>query len=194
VILLLQTGHGGYDALEYHLALSVDPAAGSLAGDESRLRRRLLRSGIVYPRLLWSPDIERVAVVDLPLSFKRKGGELVIPSRNYSSGKDLEARIILLRVPEPLDAPNGLKAGITGVTNRLLRLANPRGLPLWFPVNDHPSDKASTTLRSRSPSRTRRWPPGCTQRTKTGRNGSDLCVGDAAAARQLPGRDQRGRL
>jgi len=137
-----KSGNGGYDVLEYRLALTIDPTSGSLAGEcgiDAQATQTLESLHLDYA----GPDIASVEVDNVPADFKHRGGELIIfPATPHSEGQIFEVLVSYSGVPKPLETcygPHGwLREGDTIYT-----LGEPQGALAWYPVNDHPSDKAT---------------------------------------------------
>lgn len=135
-------GNGGYDALDYHLALTIDPAAGTLTGDatmKAEATQDLESFNLDYA----GPKIATVAVDGAPARFTHKGEELAIhPVKPLGAGQVFEARVVYSGIPEPLETVNGPQ-GWHHEGDTVYTLGEPEGAATWYPVNDHPSDKAT---------------------------------------------------
>jgi aminopeptidase N len=145
-----QLGNGGYDALEYRLALTVDPVAGSLSGDatmKAKTTEALESFNLDYA----GPKIESVAVDGSPARFSHEDGELEIhPVAPLEAGQVFETRIVYSGIPEPLENVDGPQ-GWHHEGDTVYTLGEPEGASTWFPVNDHPSDKATYRIEITAP-------------------------------------------
>lgn len=142
-------GNGGYDVRHYDLDLVIEPADDTIEGivtitavatqDLSRFNLDLIGF-----------DVERVSVDGAEASFERSDAELIVtPARPISSGSEMSVEVKYggthaphrsEAIPEPLGWLQG-RDGTEYV------ISEPDGTRAWFPVNDHPSDKAAYTFR-----------------------------------------------
>ena len=140
-------GNGGYDALHYEIALKVDPIAGTVAGSvtvESRAVQDLDSFDLDFSGL----DIEGVRVGGLSAEYRRKKQELIIecPGR-VAAGETFATEVIYSGKPVPQTDSDALSVGWQHVGDTIYTLDEPQGAATWFPVNDHPSDKATYLFR-----------------------------------------------
>ncbi|MFH0917189.1 MAG: M1 family metallopeptidase [bacterium] len=140
-------GNGGYDALHYEIALAVDPVAGTVVGSvtiESRAVQGLDSFALDFSGL----EIESVRVGGLPAEYRRKGQELIVecPDR-LATGETFATEVAYSGKPVPQEDSDTLSVGWQQVGDAIYTLDEPQGAATWFPVNDHPSDKATYVFR-----------------------------------------------
>ncbi len=147
-----ELGNGGYDVAHYDLDLAYDPETDVLEGAvtiEASATDDLRRFNLD----LLGMDVKLISVDGRRAEFRRNGGELVItPSAPIETGEEFAVVVEYEGVPEPSVIP-----GIEGDNGWLttpegsLTLNQPDGARTWLPSNDHPSDKASFTIRITAP-------------------------------------------
>jgi len=148
-----QLGNRGYDVTHYDLGLRYDPSTGAVRGDTkitatSKAPLRRFHLDLVGMR------VDAAAVDGVPARVERRAGELVVrPRTPIRAGDDFSVRVRYSGAPEAraiagLGAPNGWIRSDEGVVT----LNEPDGARTWFPANDHPTDKASFTIRVDVPS------------------------------------------
>ncbi|WP_344889957.1 M1 family metallopeptidase [Actinomadura meridiana] len=139
-------GNGGYDALHYSLDLSYDPDYDQLDG-EVTLIARATQNLSSFDLDLSGMDVEKVTVDRRKADYKRRGQELIItPRRGLRKGKVFTATIRYGGVPQTIVGSPivfGSPYGFLHTPDGAFVGGEPNGASTWFPVNDHPSDKAS---------------------------------------------------
>ncbi|MEV0896164.1 M1 family metallopeptidase [Actinoplanes sp. NPDC049802] len=140
-------GNGGYDVGGYDLALRYDPAAGKLSGTATitaTATQDLSRFNLDLARL----TATTVIVDGAPATVATEGNELVVtPAAGIPKGRGFTAVVSYSGQPgqlenEILGAGGWLRDGKKGA----IALGQPESASTWFPVNDHPSDKATFRL------------------------------------------------
>jgi aminopeptidase N len=151
-----ELGNGGYDVQKYTLILDVDPVANALNANE-------IIDAIAIERLAsFNLDFQGLTVDDLSVNdsaatIQRRGHELMItPSRPLTSGKPFTIEIKYHGNPEPgepVTSPAFIgKVGWFHNSDGSITVQNePNGAANWFPVNDHPHDKATYRFDIRVP-------------------------------------------
>ena len=141
-------GNSGYDVEHYDIAIDSGFPLPGLVGD-TRLRATATRKLSAFNLDLRGLEVHSVAVDGKRARFVRSDGELVVtPRAPLFEGDEFHVRVKYSGTPETgtipsIGAPNGWLTDEAGVTT----LDEPDGASLWFPANDHPSDKASFTFR-----------------------------------------------
>ena len=144
------TGNGGYDVLHYDLSLHYTPPAPDPAPLEGTLRAT---AGIV---LTPTQDLDRfnldlrgltatrVQINGRPMRFTQVDNELVItPRPKLRRGHQVK---VVVRYGGTTTRPTDIEGALYGwVTTRdgAMVANEPDGAATWFPVNDHPRDKAT---------------------------------------------------
>ncbi|GAA4922846.1 M1 family metallopeptidase [Actinoplanes utahensis] len=139
-------GNGGYDVAGYDLALRYDPASGKLDGTATitaTATQALSRFNLDLAGLA----VSAVTVDGAAATAAREGAELVItPAAGIPSGRAFTAVVTYGGTPAPthndtLGTSGWLRSGAGAIA-----LGQPESASTWFPVNDHPSDKATFRL------------------------------------------------
>ena len=136
-------GNGGYDVAHYDLDLAYEPAT-------DRLRGRATISARATQALSWfNLDLNGLQVTDVrvdgrPARWRHVGDELtIIPQRAIAKRSRFRVVVRYGGVPLVLDEPALGQAGVFPTDDGALIVGQPHVADTWFPVNDHPLDKAS---------------------------------------------------
>lgn len=136
-------GNGGYDAQHYHMVLNVDLA-------ESHLENRLTLDAIATQPLsrfnldFLGFEIHSLTVNDVPAEYERTFGELtVIPAAPLAEGEAFQVMVHYSGTPEDMTKYESLGTGWNFYLGGVYVVSEPSGSAQWFPVNDHPRDKAT---------------------------------------------------
>jgi aminopeptidase N len=137
-------GNGGYDVRHYDLDLSYDPPTDVLAGRasiEAKAKRRLCSFNLDLAGL----EVTSVKIEGRRAAWNRAGDELeVTPKRPLGKRDDFRVSVAYQGVPIEFPHPiSGVPAGFTRTSDGVVVAGQPASAAAWFPVNDHPSDKAS---------------------------------------------------
>ena len=140
-------GNGGYDAVNYDLTLAWDPATNTLAGS-TVIDALATQNLATFDLDLRGFTVLSVNVNEAPATFKRNGQELRIrPAEIVPTGSNFRILVDYSGIPEPVADPDGSSSGWILTNDGATALGEPQGSPGWFPVNDHPSDKATFSFR-----------------------------------------------
>jgi aminopeptidase N len=140
-------GNGGYDVQKYTLALNIDPASNSLGATatiEARATETLSSFDLDFVGL----DIDSITVDDAPADFARSEHELTImPQKPLKAGAGFTVVIAYHGSPEGHASITSLQmapeVGWSHAANGAINvMSEPNGASGWYPVNDHPLDKA----------------------------------------------------
>jgi hypothetical protein len=138
-------GNGGYDVQHYLLDLSYDPATDNLAGSatiDAKATQNLSRFNLDFDGL----TVRSIKVDGRPADWNRDNGELIVqPARGLRDGAAFNVVVRYDGVPQTLDE-FGL-SGFIHTDDGAIVAGQPHGAATWFPVNDHPSDKAAYTIK-----------------------------------------------
>ncbi len=136
-------GNGGYDVAHYDLDLRYDPAVGLLHG-RARIVARATARLSAFDLDLVGLTVRAVTVDGRPASWTRDGQELtVVPRRHLDRQHRFTVQVTYDGVPELLDEPALGASGFFATDDGFDIAGQPHGAATWFPVNDHPVDKAS---------------------------------------------------
>lgn len=135
-------GNSGYDVRHYGLDLDYSPGTGILKGTAviTATARKALSS---FHLDLDGLTVASVLVNGRAASYSRSGGELTVTPK-----KALRAKLPFVVVVRYSGIPQSVDdAGFLRTDDGTLVAGQPRVASTWFPVNDHPSDKAKYTIR-----------------------------------------------
>ena len=142
-------GNGGYDVQHYTLDLTVnDVAAGDLSGQtviDARATQDL--SSLNFDFIGF--EIKEILVNEQPAEFERSKQELiVIPSRSLAENETFTVKVQYQGSPGEMDSiAIPIQTGWITFEGGSFVLSEPDGAASFYPVNDHPLDKASYTFR-----------------------------------------------
>jgi len=168
-------GNSGYDVQHYTLDLDLDVAGGGLAAARTTIEAVALLDLCTFNLDFRGLEIDSVTVDEQPASFSRHNGELTIePRAPLPAGMRFTTKIAYHGTPIGQEAPTvgGLILTLVGALfgngaeqkpgpeegeqygsgwwrgrEEIFIAGEPAGAESWFPVNGHPADKATYTLR-----------------------------------------------
>ncbi|WP_052583912.1 M1 family metallopeptidase [Saccharomonospora iraqiensis] len=146
-------GNGGYDARHYAVTVRYDPEQGHLDGDTT-VTARATRALDRFNLDLRGFEVSSVEVDGEPAEHRRADeGELVVtPAQRLGDGDTFEARVRYAGEPVRGDSEDSLGEGWSGTpSGGAFVLGEPRSASYWYPVNEHPRDKATFELTARVP-------------------------------------------
>ena len=144
---LPQAGNGGYQVEHYELTLDVDPASGAIEGD-AVLTCEATQRLAAFDLDLAGLEVRSVAVDGAQAEFRRDGRELVVTCQQpVEAGQGFSAQVVYAGDPQPVEDAQSYTVGWQHTGDYIFTLDEPLGAATWFPVNDHPSDKATYTFR-----------------------------------------------
>jgi Peptidase family M1 domain/Peptidase M1 N-terminal domain/Immune inhibitor A peptidase M6 len=134
-------GNGGYDARHYELELRYDPATDVLSG-VAEIRAKARQNLSSFNLDLVGMNVRAIFVDGRRADFSRDEGELTVePRRGLRRGEDFRTVVVYDGVPETVT--EGGIAGFIHTDDGTLVAGQPDSAATWYPVNDHPLDKAS---------------------------------------------------
>lgn len=142
-------GNGGYDVDHYTIALTVDAEQNRIQGTTT------LTATATQPLSAFNLDfsgltISAIAVQGAPALFSRQGSELTItPTLPLAADTLFTTTVTYEGTPRPLRDP-GIpveQLGWIQVEAGIFVISEPSGAMTWYPVNNHPTDKATYTFR-----------------------------------------------
>ncbi|HWS31863.1 MAG TPA: M1 family metallopeptidase [Actinoplanes sp.] len=145
-------GNGGYDVAGYDLDLKYEPAANRLDGTATitaTATQDLSRFNLDLAGLAASA----VTVDGAKATSAADGTELVItPATGIVSGRPFTVVVTYGGTPKPLENETlGSGGWLRSGKNGAIALGQPESASTWFPVNDHPTDKATFKLAMNVP-------------------------------------------
>ena len=142
-------GNGGYDVLHYTLDLTVEDVAASNLDAVVAIEAKATQALSSFNLDLIGFAIESITVNDELAAFERAGQELTVtPAQSLATGETFIVQVTYSGAPEEVNsvAGEGL-VGWVAYEGGTFVLSEPDGAANFFPLNDHPLDKAAYTLR-----------------------------------------------
>jgi Peptidase family M1 domain/Peptidase M1 N-terminal domain/Immune inhibitor A peptidase M6 len=144
-------GNGGYDATHYLLAISYDPPTDTLKG-VATIDARATQNLSSFNLDLHGLNVESITVDGRPVGWSRDADELTVtPPRGIASQRAFRTVIAYDGVPETIDDGSLGLSGFIHTDDGALIAGQPKVAATWYPVNDHPLDKASYEFRVKVP-------------------------------------------
>jgi len=141
-------GNGGYDVEHYDLAIRYGPGTNHLHGVAT------ITAQTTQPLSCFSLDlvgltVSAVTVDGDPATWSRTHHELMIaPAAPLGSGADLTVVVTYDGFPKGFVIPSiDAVSGFIRTADGVVVAGEPEAATAWFPVNDHPTDRASYTFR-----------------------------------------------
>lgn len=144
-----QMGNGGYDVQHYTLALDVDVAGNTISGTAT-ISATATQPLSAFNFDLLGLDVASAEVDAQPAEFRRDGSELtLVPAQPLADGALFTTVIRYGGTPTPVRDPSADFAtlGWTAYSSGIYVVSEPSGSMNWYPVNNHPTDKATYTFR-----------------------------------------------
>lgn len=140
-------GNGGYDVQHYTLELSVDSDNHVLDG-RAEIAAVAMQRLEVFNLDLTGLNVAGVQVNGDPAQHRHVRSELEItPMAALPEGEAFTAVVEYSGIPNPIDGGVGFLLGWNRYDGGSYVASEPAGASTWYPVNDHPCDKASYTFR-----------------------------------------------
>jgi hypothetical protein len=135
-------GNGGYNVRHYLLDVTYNPATDVLRGVATirvRATQDLSRFNLDFDGL----RVQSITVDGRPATWTRSGGELrVTPARGIFDAQFFTVVVRYRGVPATIGGQFGTE-GFIHTDDGAVVIGEPHVAATWFPVNDHPSDKAT---------------------------------------------------
>jgi aminopeptidase N len=139
-------GNGGYDVEHYDITGTYDPATDVWSAATvitATATADLYRFHLDFDGM----TISRLVVDDKPAAYTRDNAELVVvPQHKIKSGSEITIEAAYSGVPKEFLLPIGdftLRTGFMATDDGATVAGQPDVAAGWFPVNDHPRDKAA---------------------------------------------------
>lgn len=137
-------GNGGYDVQHYTLTLDVDMTLNVLDGVtviEAIPTQDLSAFNLDFRGF----EISSLRVNDADAAYTREGRELTItPEAPLAEGEPFTVEVAYIGMPT--SRPGAFADGWTRYPTGVYVASEPAGAQNWYPVNDHPLDKATYTF------------------------------------------------
>lgn len=137
-------GNGGYDVRHYQLDVAYDPASDRLDGRAS-INAVATQSLCSFNLDLVGLNVRRVKVNGRWARWSRSGQELTItPKRPLKRWRRFQVAVRYDGVPVEFTLPGfDIRTGFMTTPDGVTVVGQPEVAAAWYPVNDHPLDKAS---------------------------------------------------
>jgi aminopeptidase N len=137
-------GNGGYNVRHYGLDLTYDPVTDRLEGRAS-IRAKAKQDLCSFNLDLVGFELAGVRVDGKSAAWSRTGQELTVtPRRSLENRAGFRVAVRYGGVPaEYLGSYVPVPIGFTPTSDGANAIGQPESAASWFPVNDHPRDKAS---------------------------------------------------
>lgn len=132
-------GNGGYDVISYDIELRFDPATGVIEATTA-LRAAATQDLSSFNLDLDGLDVSAITVDGEAAAFTRDGAELTV-TPDAPLGTDVEFETEVTYSGEPGESSFG--GWLDDTNGGIVAFGQPEVSAFWYPVNDHPLDKAS---------------------------------------------------
>lgn len=142
-------GNTGYDVQHVDLKLAIDPAQATIAGTASLQAMTTMPNLRQFSLDFVGFEIGVLTVNGQPAVYHRNEGKLWIeyPQPLLEEGTPFTVSISYAGTPVQVDSPYIHYADYLGLIfpggNTFYTLSEPDGARYWFPINDHPLDRAT---------------------------------------------------
>ena len=137
-------GNGGYDVAGYDLALRYDPKSGDLKGTATITASATQDLASFNLDLAGALTATKVTVDGKAAQSRAAGSEFVVtPAAGLVKGSTFTTVIDYGGKPGPMKNEVLGEGGWLKTADGAIALGQPESAATWYPVNDHPSDKAT---------------------------------------------------
>jgi aminopeptidase N len=142
-------GNGGYDVQHYTLDITVNNVATSDLKGKTTIEARTTQSLSSFNLDFIGFDIKSILVNGQPAEYQRSQQELTImPSAPLAENESFKVEVQYQGSPGEMDSMAiPIQTGWIPFEGGSFVLSEPDGAASFYPVNDHPLDKASYTFR-----------------------------------------------
>jgi aminopeptidase N len=146
-------GNGGYDARHYALRVKYDPATDRLSGTAT-IDATATDDLSSFNLDLSGLTVHEAVVDGAAARHARQSDELVItPAAGLRRGATFRVEITYDGTPAALSRPGLGATGFLHTADGAFAIGQPQAASTWYPVNDHPLDKATYTIELTAPER-----------------------------------------
>ncbi|MEV6318516.1 M1 family metallopeptidase [Streptomyces sp. NPDC051776] len=140
-------GNGGYDVGHYALRLDYDVESRRLDGT-AVVTAEATQDLRGFSLDLSGLKVRKVTVDGRKAEVRRERNKLVVrPAREIGKGATFRTAVDYHGRPRTLTDPDGSTEGWVPTDDGAFVVGEPAGAMTWFPVNNHPSDKATYDVR-----------------------------------------------
>ncbi|GAA4436786.1 M1 family metallopeptidase [Phytohabitans houttuyneae] len=144
-------GNGGYDVRHYKLAVRYDPSTDGLTGTAT-ITAAATDDLSSFNLDLVGLSVDTVKVNGTAAENKREDAELVItPAEGIVKDAEFTVEIGYSGKPQAIQSPDFGEGGFLHTDDGAIALGQPESASSWFPVNDHPIDKATYDVEATVP-------------------------------------------
>ncbi|WP_155884511.1 M1 family metallopeptidase [Actinomadura flavalba] len=137
-----KAGNGGFDVASYNIALDYRPKGKRVAGT-TRITATATRDLSRFNLDFTGNTVRSITVDGKKATFARSGGELTVtPAAALRKGAKFTAAVTYDGSPSTRTDPSLGRNGWIPTKDGAITLSQPVGSATWFPLSDHPSDKA----------------------------------------------------
>ncbi|MFH5823419.1 M1 family metallopeptidase [Georgenia sp. AZ-5] len=141
-----QSGNGGYDVRRYDLEVGYDPATDVLTG-EATITATATHNLSRFNLDLDGMEVRSVNVDGRDVRWRRDGQELTVtPAEGLKKDRRFEVAVTYDGVPRTFESDLLGTSGFMHTDDGAIVAGEPHAAAMWFPVNDHPVDKAAYTI------------------------------------------------
>lgn len=149
-----QLGNSGYDVQHYTIELAVDVLSNTITGTTT-ITAQATAALTSFNLDLLGLTVNQVAVNGTAATFSREGQELTItPTTPLENAQPFTVVVAYGGNPAPIEDP-GIPFETIGWLDYdkegIYVFSEPSGAMSWYPVNNHPLDKATYTFRITAP-------------------------------------------
>jgi len=140
-----ELGNPGYDAQNYLISLDVDLESGEISATTT-IEAVAMEDLSSFSLDFQGFEIDRLTVDGSEADYSREDRELIItPGTPLQAGDEFTVEVAYHGVPEPayFNALDFKMGWLQGTSKAINVLSEPDGASSWYPVNDHPLDKAT---------------------------------------------------
>ncbi len=142
-------GNGGYDVQNYLLDITVHDVSISDLTATTTIAATATQDLVAFNLDFIGFDITSLTVNGDPAAFSRSGQELTItPAKPLAKNESFTVVVEYKGIPEVMNSESlPVQMGWVIFEGGIFVLSEPDGAATFYPVNDHPSDKALFTFR-----------------------------------------------
>ena len=164
-------GNGGYQVRSYDLDLRFNPATDTLRGTAT-IEATATQDLSAFNLDLYGLTVQDASVDGVSAGFSTTPRELTVqPVTGIPSGQRFTAYVEYRGQPEILNDPDLGKSGWFNTSDGAIVVGEPEAGMFWFPVNEHPSDKARMCTEISVPKGLRAVSTGLPERRPVTRHG-----------------------
>ena len=142
-------GNGGYDVQSYDLDLNIENVATGALKGSTKIQAQATQNLSSFNLDLIGFKVENITVNGAHAQFSRNGQELTItPAKPLKADEKFTVKVKYSGSPTQLASAAGPpRAGWVTFKGGSFVMGQPDGAATYYPVNDHPLDKAAYTFR-----------------------------------------------